>query len=84
VARAALDAQSVPDELTCSISFELLLHAVSIPCGHTFSRKGLDDHVKTAEFEGKELTCPTCRAVFDKNATFRNWIVESMARRFAE
>lgn len=44
--RASLVAPRAPEYLQCAISLELLREPVITPCGHTFERSCIEDHLR--------------------------------------
>ena len=72
-----------PDELTCSITLEPMLEAQTcVPCGHTFSKQGLQAHLMTQRMAKARFSCPHCREYVDPEKIIRALAIESMAARF--
>ncbi|XP_044839801.1 E3 ubiquitin-protein ligase TRIM39-like [Mauremys mutica] len=58
-------AGEVQDEAICSICLEYLMEPVTIACGHNFCRACLSQYC-AEKGAGTPLTCPQCRAQFQK------------------
>ncbi|XP_067420025.1 LOW QUALITY PROTEIN: E3 ubiquitin-protein ligase TRIM39-like [Emydura macquarii macquarii] len=60
-------AGSFQDEVTCSVCLEYFTEPVTIECGHNFCRACISQHCEQWE-KGRrpELSCPQCRAQFQK------------------
>jgi len=52
---------NMKDGMTCAICLELYFRPCSLVCGHTFCKGCISKHIKTAEHQKKECSCPTCR-----------------------
>ena len=75
--------QECPDDLCCSITLEPMVDAACIPCGHTFSRGALLEHMGRQEKEGQRFACPECRAYFNKKGISTNYTVQKLAAKYA-
>ncbi|XP_030399607.1 E3 ubiquitin-protein ligase TRIM39-like isoform X1 [Gopherus evgoodei] len=62
---SAATAEEVQDEAICSICLGYLTEPATIACGHNFCRACLTQHC-VEKGEGTPLTCPQCRARFQK------------------
>ncbi|CAM4655154.1 unnamed protein product [Caretta caretta] len=62
---AAATAGEIQDEAICSICLEYLTEPVTIACGHNFCRACLTRYSEE-KGTGTPLTCPQCRAQFQK------------------
>uniref|UniRef100_A0A8C6TR64 E3 ubiquitin/ISG15 ligase TRIM25-like n=1 Tax=Neogobius melanostomus TaxID=47308 RepID=A0A8C6TR64_9GOBI len=51
------------ETLTCAICLEVLKDPVTIPCGHSYCRRCIDDHWDQEEGKAK-VSCPECRESF--------------------
>ncbi|XP_067390171.1 E3 ubiquitin-protein ligase TRIM39-like [Emydura macquarii macquarii] len=64
---SAATAAEVQDEDICSICLEYLTETVTIECGHNFCQVCITQHCEEWEKgTGPDLTCPQCRAQFQK------------------
>ncbi|XP_075872545.1 tripartite motif-containing protein 16-like [Nelusetta ayraudi] len=57
-------AQLDPEILTCCLCLELLKNPVTIPCGHSYCRKCLQNHWDEQTKERRVNDCPQCRRAF--------------------
>merc|ERR1719498_1834564 len=60
----------IKDELRCPICRELVGAcgaAQTTPCGHTFCRKCIGNHM-TSNYRGSGSRCPTCKAGLERRA----------------
>ncbi|XP_050777273.1 E3 ubiquitin-protein ligase TRIM39-like isoform X2 [Gopherus flavomarginatus] len=62
---SAATAEEVQDEAICSICLGYLTEPATIACGHNFCRACLSQYC-VEKGEGTPLTCPQCRARFQK------------------
>ncbi|CAM5097976.1 unnamed protein product [Natator depressus] len=62
---AAATAGEIQDEAICSICLEYLTEPVTIACGHNFCRACVTQYSEE-KGTGTPLTCPQCRAQFQK------------------
>jgi hypothetical protein len=60
-----------------------MFEARILPCGHTFSKIGLERHIATAERDEKIFACPTCRARFGKESVIINLVAQQRAADYA-
>uniref|UniRef100_A0A8C6TPE3 Uncharacterized protein n=1 Tax=Neogobius melanostomus TaxID=47308 RepID=A0A8C6TPE3_9GOBI len=51
------------ETLTCAICLDVLKDPVTIPCGHSYCRRCIDDHWDKEEGKAK-VSCPECRESF--------------------
>ena len=73
----------IPDDLLCAITFEPMFEAVTcVPCGHTFSKNGLMDHIATQRRENKKFSCPECREYVDPNKIMTAYAIQNMALKY--
>uniref|UniRef100_A0A8C0GUA3 Tripartite motif containing 65 n=1 Tax=Chelonoidis abingdonii TaxID=106734 RepID=A0A8C0GUA3_CHEAB len=63
------------EKLVCSICLEMFGTAVTMPCGHNFCMKCINNHWDKEEQETppgeKDYTCPDCRKRFEKRLELR-------------
>ena len=77
-------APAVTDEICCPITFEPIFEAQTcVPCGHTFSKQGIQDHLATQRREDNPFTCPECRAYVDPKKIMTAYAVQAMAAKYA-
>lgn len=62
----------IPSELICPISQTLMKDPITLGCGHTFDREGLDSWARA------NSTCPTCRINFSNESLVTNWTLKSL------
>ena len=70
------------EDLLCPITVEPMLQARCLPCGHTFSQSGLQEHITLMERKEMPFECPICRNVFNKTSICVNYTVQRMASAF--
>ena len=76
-------APECPDELCCSITLEPMFEAQTCaPCGHTFSKGGLQWHLQTQRDSNKRFSCPECREYVDPKKLLTAFAVQSMAAKY--
>ncbi|XP_038228194.1 tripartite motif-containing protein 65 isoform X2 [Dermochelys coriacea] len=67
--------QKLEEKLVCSICLEMFGTAVTMPCGHNFCMKCINNHwdkeEKEASLDKKDYTCPDCRQRFKKRLELR-------------
>uniref|UniRef100_A0A803YA04 Tripartite motif containing 65 n=1 Tax=Meleagris gallopavo TaxID=9103 RepID=A0A803YA04_MELGA len=63
--------QKLEDKLQCSICLELFRVPVTLPCGHNFCERCIDNHrnrqEQTANGAGGGYTCPECRYICERH-----------------
>uniref|UniRef100_A0A8C3SCY0 Tripartite motif containing 65 n=1 Tax=Chelydra serpentina TaxID=8475 RepID=A0A8C3SCY0_CHESE len=68
-------ARALEEKLVCSICLEMFGTAVTMPCGHNFCMKCINNHWDKEEKEAppgeKDYTCPDCRKRFEKRLELR-------------
>ena len=77
------DGTPLPADVLCPICCDLFLDPTTLPCGHTFSKDGLERHIATMKREEKRFACPTCRAYFDRKSIAPNFLAQKMAAKYA-
>ncbi|XP_034646312.1 tripartite motif-containing protein 65 [Trachemys scripta elegans] len=67
--------RKLEEKLVCSICLEMFGTAVTMPCGHNFCMKCINNHWNKEEKEAppgeKDYTCPDCRKRFEKRLELR-------------
>ncbi|XP_067425851.1 E3 ubiquitin-protein ligase TRIM39-like [Emydura macquarii macquarii] len=78
-------ARSFQDEVTCSVCLEYFTEPVTIECGHNFCRACITQHCEQWE-KGRrpELSCPQCRAQFQKGEFKRNTQLNNIVQMIKE
>jgi hypothetical protein len=76
----AAPAAEMLENVYCPITFEPMLEARILQCGHTFSKDGLEQLMSKLKLEKKRFYCPSCLAYFEMDRIATNFSVQSMAR----
>ena len=65
----------LPEEFLCPISQSIMQNPVSLQCGHTFDRVGLENWLKINK------VCPTCRKNISESLSV-NWSLKSLIEKY--
>lgn len=72
----------LPEELKCSITFDIMRDPVVCSTGHTYERDALLEHFQTQEKAGVALTCPTTGLATTRDSVQPNWAMRGQLDRF--
>lgn len=69
---STLEAQSIADELQCTICFSAYMQCMITPCGHNFCNTCIRDWLK------QQQTCPLCKQHLQEKQLIRNYSMDRL------